>query len=48
MNANITEKELTGYLSIDRPWLKYYSEEAKNAKMPKCTIWEYMYRFKRK
>lgn len=24
-----TEKELTGYPSIDKPWLKYYSEEAK-------------------
>ena len=23
--------ELTGYPSIDKPWLKYYSEEAINA-----------------
>ena len=22
------KKEITGYPSIDRPWLKYYSEEA--------------------
>jgi len=38
-----TEKELTGYPSIDKPWLKYYSEEAKNAKLPECTIYEYLW-----
>ncbi len=38
-----TEKELTGYPSIDKPWLKYYSEEAINAKMPECTIYEYLW-----
>lgn len=38
-----TEKELTGYPSIDRPWLKYYSEEALNAKVPQCTIYEYLW-----
>lgn len=37
-------KKLTGYPSIDKPWLKYYSEEARNAQIPECTIWEYMYR----
>lgn len=35
-------KELTGYPSIDKPWLKYYSEEAINAKLPECTIYEYL------
>ena len=35
--------ELTGYPSIDKPWLKYYSEEAINAPLPECTIYEYMY-----
>ncbi len=38
-----TEKDLTGYPSIDKPWLKYYSEEAINAKMPECTIYEYLW-----
>ncbi len=33
----------TGYPSIDKPWLKYYSEEAKNAKLPECTIYEYLW-----
>ena len=34
------EKTLTGYPSIDRPWLKYYSEEAINAPLPECTVYE--------
>jgi len=25
---------MTGYPSIDKPWLEYYSEEAINAKLP--------------
>lgn len=33
----------TGYPSIDKPWLKYYSEKAINATLPECTIYEYMY-----
>ncbi len=36
-------KELTGYPSIDKPWLKYYSEEAINAPLPECTIYEYLW-----
>ena len=36
------EKELTGYPSIDKPWLKYYSEEALRAKVPECSMYEYM------
>lgn len=31
-------KELTGYASIDRPWLKYYPEEVLNQEVPECTI----------
>ena len=33
----------TGYPSIDKPWLKFYSEEAKNSEKPYCTIYEYLY-----
>ena len=36
------EKKLTGYPSIDKPWLKYYSEEAINSKVPECTMYEYI------
>ncbi|MBQ4156215.1 MAG: acyl--CoA ligase [Clostridia bacterium] len=37
------EKKMTGYPSIDKPWLKYYIEEAINAKLPECTIYEYLW-----
>ena len=40
----MAEKELTGYPSIDKPWLKYYSEEAIHAPVPDCTIYEYLMR----
>ena len=32
---------LSGYPSIDKPWLKYYSEEAINMKLPQKTMYEY-------
>ena len=35
------EKQI-GYPSIDRPWLKYYSDEAINSPLPECTIYEYL------
>ncbi len=38
-----TEKNLTGYPSIDKPWLKYYDEEAINEPLPECTIYEYLW-----
>ena len=34
------EKKLTGFPSIDKPWLKYYTDEAINAPLPDCTIYE--------
>ena len=37
------DKAMTGYPSIDKPWLKYYSDEAINAPLPECSIYEYMY-----
>lgn len=40
-----TEKKLTGYPSIDKPWLKYYSEEAINAPLPRCTVFENIYQY---
>lgn len=36
-------KNLTGYPSIDKPWLKYYRDEIINADLPTCTIYEYLY-----
>lgn len=36
------EKKLTGYPSIDKPWLKYYSEEAINSPLPTDTIYTHI------
>ncbi len=36
------EKKLTGYPSIDKPWLKYYSDDAIGSKVPECTMYEYI------
>ena len=38
----IMRAEQTGFPSIDKPWLKYYSEEAINAELPECTILQYI------
>lgn len=35
---------LTGYPFIDKPWLKYYSKEAIEAEMPRCSMYEYIRR----
>ncbi|MCM1045438.1 MAG: hypothetical protein NC417_07995 [Candidatus Gastranaerophilales bacterium] len=43
MSTNTTDKPLTGYPSIDKPWLQYYSQEAINAPLPECTIYEYLW-----
>ncbi len=32
------------YPSIDKPWLKYYPNEAISAPLPQCTIYEYLYK----
>lgn len=39
----MNEKELTGYPSIDKPWLKYYTEEAINSSVPECSMYEYIW-----
>lgn len=35
--------EQTGYSSIDKPWLKYYSEEAIQTSLPQKTLYGYLY-----
>lgn len=32
-------QQMTGYPSIDKPWLKYYSEEAINAPLPESSLY---------
>ncbi len=39
MNAD----EMTGYPSIDKPWLKYYSKEFINKPLKKCTVYQNVY-----
>ena len=39
----MSRNQLTGYPSIDKPWLKYYTEEAINTPLPECTIYEYIW-----
>lgn len=34
---------MTGYPSIDKPWLKYFSEEAISTPIPECTMYEFLY-----
>lgn len=34
------QKKMTGYPSIDKPWLRYYSEAACNAKIEACSVYE--------
>ncbi len=38
----ITNENKTGYPSIDKPWMKYYSEEDKELIIPECSIYENM------
>lgn len=35
-------KTMTGYPSIDKPWLKYYTDEQINAPLPHMTAYEYL------
>lgn len=35
--------ELSGYASIDKPWLKYYTDEQINADIPEITCYEALY-----
>lgn len=39
----MSEQRMTEYPSIDKPWLKYYPQEAINAPLPEYTIYEYLW-----
>ena len=43
MTEERMEKELTGYPSIDKPWLKYYSEEAINAHYIDNSVYQHIF-----
>lgn len=35
----------TGFPSIDKPWLKYYSQEAIQVNLPECTMYDLVYEY---
>ena len=35
--------KISGYPSIDKPWLKYYSSEALHAQPASCTVYQNIY-----
>ena len=37
------EKQLTGYPSIDKPWLKYFTEDDLNFNAPLCSVYKNIY-----
>ena len=39
----LENKPLTGYPSIDKPWLKYYTQEDLALQVPQCTIYQNIY-----
>ena len=36
------EQKLTGYPSIDKPWLKYYPSLGVDSPLPECSIYDYL------
>lgn len=38
-----TNKKITGYPSVDKPWLKYYSEELISGTIPEMRVFDLMY-----
>ncbi len=38
----MSNQPLTGYPSIDKPWLKYYSKEAIESRITESSIYEYL------
>ena len=39
----MSKKKLTGYPSIDKPWMKYYPKGAENRPMPQKTLYQCIY-----
>lgn len=39
----VIPSNLTGYPSIDKPWMKYFNKDYINAQPPHCTMYEYVF-----
>ena len=37
------ETKLTGYPSVDKPWLKYYTQETLETKIPDVSMYSLLY-----
>ena len=42
VKEKVLEGKLTGFASVDKPWLKFYDEEAINGVIPPKKIYDYM------
>lgn len=38
-----TEKQKTGYPSIDKPWLKFYDKALNESDIPECSAYHLLY-----
>ena len=43
MSTDRQTGELTGYPSIDKPWLNFFSEKQINNPLPKCSLYEFLW-----
>ena len=43
MSDKQEKKKLTGYPSVDKPWLKYYSHMVSDVDIPQCSMYQYLY-----
>jgi len=43
LNTGEIEGPLTGYASIDKPWLRFYTEKQIETDMPKMSVYSYLY-----
>lgn len=43
MEGNMKNNGMTGYPSIDKPWLKYYPKDVLSAKPAECTVYQNIY-----
>ncbi len=42
MLSDMQIDELTGFPSLDKPWMKYYTNEQINAPFPEGSLYEYL------
>ena len=43
MSNLVKDNKKTGYPSIDKPWLKFYTNQAINTELPELTIFRYLF-----